>query len=469
MIRYSHIQFITNREVIDVSETEERSAVAESAEKNEKAVEKKRPDNKKPEKKYNLPRHKFWFGIGKPLTLAFLKVKANFKRTKNDLTERPYMILCNHACDLEPLMVINSVPGVVHALASDHLFKHPVFGKFVAHIASPIPIVRAQMDLKSIKEAMQVRKDGASLLIFPEANCCFSSKTSYIAPATAKLVKQFKMPLALFNVRGSYLTKPRWSNSWRKGRTSCVLVRVIEPEELAVMSVDEIYSAICDALSFNEMEYQRENHFTFKGHDLLDGAERMLYQCPKCGKLMSMKSEGDSIYCTECGYKVTMNSEGFLEGEDVIFDAFDKWDDWQREQAVKLVSEGNYDASGETPVIITPVNELYKAKRAEKNVLMGEGSFALYCDRFVFDTQNAIETDAEGNTVDLGPKQFVWKFDDITKLSCVHKNRIQIAVGEKEYYEIHSQSTYRSAYAYMIYFYCLKRHAQGKELDFFGM
>ena len=465
-----------------MSGTEEKTAAADSAEKSVKtdgeAEARKNKENKKNgkngkngknEKKYNLPRHKFWFAIGKPLTMAFLKYKANFRRTKNGLTKRPYMILCNHACDLDPLMVIDSVPGVVHALASDHLFKHPVFGKFVAHIASPIPIVRAQMDLKSIQEAMQVRKDGGSLLIFPEANCCFSSKTSYIAPAIAKLVKKFKMPLALFNVRGSYLTKPRWSNSWRRGRTSCVLVRVIEPEELAAMSVDEIYTAICEALSFNEMEYQRENHFSFKGHDLLEGAERMLYQCPKCGKMMTMKSEGDSIFCTACGYRVTMNAEGFFEGDDVVFDSFDQWDDWQREQAVRLVREGNYDATGETPVIFTPSNELYKAKRAEKNVLMGEGSLALYCDRFVFETENAVETDDEGNVTDLGPKQYVWHFDDITKLSCVHKNRIQIAVGEKEYYEIHSQNTYRSAYAYMIYFYCLKRHAQGKELDFFGM
>ena len=453
-----------------MSETEEKAAVAKTADKNDKTGnDAKKQNKKKPQKKYNLPRHKFWFAIGKPLTMAYLKIVAGFTRTKNNLTKRPYLILCNHACDLDPLMVINSVPGVVHALASDHLFKRPAFGKFVAHIAGPIPIVRAQMDIKSIKEAMQVRKDGASLLIFPEANCCFSSKTSYIAPATAKLVKQFKMPLALFNVRGSYMTKPRWSNSWRKGKTSCELVRVIEPEELAAMSVDEIYSAICEALSFNEMEYQREMHIKFKGHDLLDGAERMLYQCPKCGKLMAMKSEGDSIFCTECGYKVTMNSEGFFEGEELIFDSFDKWDDWQRQQAVKLVSEGNYDTTGQTPLIITPQNELYKARRASKNVLIGEGRFALYCDRMVFDTQNAIETDEEGNTVDLGPKQFVWHFDDISKLSCVHKNRIQIAVGEKDYFEIHSRNTYRSAYAYMIYFYCLKRHAQGKELDFFGM
>lgn len=454
-----------------MSETEKKAESVEMTGKSGKTEDKndKLKKKKKPQKRYNLPRHKFWFAIGKPLTMAFLKIKANFKRTKNNLSKRPYMILCNHACDLDPLMVINSVPGVVHALASDHLFKHPVFGKFVAHIASPIPIVRAQMDLKSIQEAMQVRKDGGSLLIFPEANCCFSSKTSYIAPSIAKLVKKFKMPLALFNVRGSYLTKPRWSNSWRKGKTSCELVRVIEPEELAKMSVDEIYDAICDALSFNEMEYQREAQIAFKGHDLLDGAERMLFQCPKCGRLMTMKSEGDSISCTECGYKVTMDRQGFFEGDEVIFDSFDKWDDWQREQAVKLVSEGNYDASGTEPVFITPKNELYKAKRAEKNVLIGEGSLALYSDRFVFDAENAIETDEDGNAVSVGAKQFVWKFDDITKLSCVHKNRIQIAVGEKEYFEIHSKTTYRSAYAYMIYFYCLKRHAQGKPLDFFGM
>ena len=443
-----------------MSELEEKAVKAGKADKTKK---------KKPEKRYNLPRHKFWFGIGKPLTMAYLKIIAGFRRTRNDLTKRPYMILCNHACDLDPLMVIDSVPGVVHALASDHLFKHPVFGKFVAHIAGPIPIVRAQMDLKSIKEAMQVRKDGGSLLIFPEANCCFSSKTSYIAPAIAKLVKQFRMPLALFNVKGSYLTRPRWSCSWRKGRTTCELVRVIEPEELAEMSVDEIYDAICDALSFNEMEYQREKHVKFKGHDLLDGAERMLFQCPECGRLMTMKSEGDSIYCTECGYKVTMNSEGFFEGENVIFDSFDRWDDWQREQAAKLVSEGRFDATGQQPLLFTPVNELYKARRASKNVLLGEGSLALYSDRIEFVTDNAFETDEEGNAVSVGPKTFVWTFGEISKLSCVHKNRIQIAVGEKDYFEIHSRNTYRSAYAYMIYFYCLKRHAQGKPLDFFGM
>ena len=154
----------------------------------------------------------------------------------------------------------------------------------------------------------------------------------------------------------------------------------------------------------------------------------MLFQCPKCGRLMTMKSEGDSIFCTECGYTVTMNSEGFFEGESVIFDSFDQWDDWQREQAVKLVSGEHFDTTGQQPLIITPVNELYKAKRAAKNVLVGEGSFALYSDRLEFDTDNAIETDEEGNSVSTGPNKFVWKFEDITKLSCVHKNRIQISV-----------------------------------------
>ncbi|MBQ1413480.1 MAG: 1-acyl-sn-glycerol-3-phosphate acyltransferase, partial [Clostridia bacterium] len=217
--------------------SEERRAAetaADSAQKSEKNGR-----NGKKTQKYNLPRHKIWFTVAKPLVYLYLKMVANFKRQKNDLKKgQPYLMLCNHICELDPLMVIVSAPGVIHALASDHLFKHAIFGKFVRHVAEPIPIVRAQMDLKSIKEAMQAKKDGGSILIFPEANCCFSGKTSYIAPATAKLVKQFKMPVALFNVKGGYLTHPKWCHSWRKGRTTCELVRVIEADELAKMSVD---------------------------------------------------------------------------------------------------------------------------------------------------------------------------------------------------------------------------------------
>jgi ribosomal protein S27AE len=224
-----------------------------------------------------------------------------------------------------------------------------------------------------------------------------------------------------------------------------------------------------DALTFNDIEYQREKMVYYKGHDLLEGAERMLYQCPKCGTLCSMESHGDAIGCTECGYTVTMNHYGFFEGDDVILDSFDQWDDWQREQAVKLVTEGHYDASGREPLLLSDTDELYRAHRAEPNQLVGVGSFALYCDRLEFTTKNAYETDEEGNSHNIGPKTYVWPFTEISKMSCVSKNKVQMSVGEKEYYEVHSPHTYRSAYAYMIYFYCFKRHAQGKPLDYFGM
>ncbi len=431
------------------------------------AAEKKK---KKTHRKYNRLRHKFWFKVGRPPVCLYLKIMANFKRTDAGLKKgQPYLLLCNHTHELDPLMVICSVPGVVHALASDHLFKHAIFGKFVRWLGEPIPIVRAQLDLTSIKEALQAKKDGGSILIFPEANCCFNAKTSRISSATAKLVKQFKLPVAIFNVKGGYLTHPRWSSSWRRGRTTCDLVRLIEADELAKMSVDEVLQELREALYFNEMDYQREHMVYYHGHDLLDGAERALYQCPKCSSIGSMKSRGDSISCTRCGYSVTMNHYGFFEGEDVIFDSIDKWDEYQREQAVKLVSEGNYDKAGLTPVLITRENTLVKSKRAHPNRIMAEGVFALYCDRVEFVGDKAYERNEQGELECIGPKTYVWHFNDISKVSCVSKNKLQIAVGEKEYYEVHSKTTYRSAYAYMIYFYCLKRQAQGKPLDYFGM
>ncbi|MDD6395359.1 MAG: 1-acyl-sn-glycerol-3-phosphate acyltransferase [Firmicutes bacterium] len=452
----------------------------ESADKKNNAVEedksvkadKKDKSVKKTKKvqKYNRLRHKFWFCIGRPLVYLFLKIFANFKRKKADLKKgQPYLILGNHTSELDPLMVICSVPGVVHALASDHLFKHAIFDKFVRYIAEPIPIVRAQMDLASIKEALQAKKDGGSILIFPEANCCFNAKTSHISHATAKLIRQFKIPVAIFNTKGGYLTHPRWANSWRRGKTTCELVKVIEADELAKMSVDEIYDAIGEALDFNDMEYQREQMVYYHGHDLLDGVERALYHCPKCYRLNTLKSDGDYIGCTECGYRVKMNHYGFFEGDGVIFDSIDKWDDWQRERAVELVTDGHYDKSGKTPILISRADKLIKSKRAHPNRIMAEGTFALYCDRIEFVGDKAYERNAEGELECIGPKTYVWKFSEVSKMSCISKNKLQIAVGEKEYYEIHSNHTYRSSYAYMVYFYCLKRYAQGKPLDYFGM
>lgn len=430
---------------------------------------------KKKKQKYNLPRHKFWFIIGRPLVHLYMKLTSNFVRTKSGLKKgQQYLLLGNHTSDIDPLMIICSMSGVVHALASDHLFKYPIFDGFIRHIAEPIPIVRAQMDLTSIVEVLQAKKDGASILIFPEANTCYNGRTCYIAPSIAKLVKQLKLPVAIFNSKGGYLSRPRWSDSWRKGKITCEVSCVIEADELAAMPLDELYDVICKSLYVNEFDWQLENEKNggmvyYHAKDLLEGAERSLYQCPKCGSLCTMHSHGDSMSCEKCGYEVTMNHYGFLEGEDVVFDRIDDWDNWEREQAAKMVSEGNYDESGQIPLLFSPSDVLYKSKRAEANRLAAEGSFALYADRLEFVGHDAYETDENGEPKNIGPKTFVWKLEDISKISCVNTNNVQIAVGEKEYYEIHSDTTYRPAYAFMFYFYCLKRKAQGKPLDFFGM
>ncbi len=451
--------------LLENTESKQVNAVEEKAEKKAKSEKKV-----KKKQKYNRLRHKIWFKIARPLLWLYLKITSNFKCTKAKLKKgQPYLLLGNHTSELDPLMVICSVPGVVHAMASDHLFKHAIFNGFIRHIAEPIPVVRAQMDLTSIKEALQAKKDGGHVLIFPEANCCYNAKTSHISSATAKLVKQFKLPVAIFGIKGGYLTHPRWSNSWRRGKITCEVTKIIEVDELAKMSVDEVYEVLCDAMYVNDMEHQREQMVYYHGHDLLDGAERMLYQCPKCGGLATMKSKGSSIGCTECGYTVKMNHYGFFEGNEVIFDSIDKWDEYQREQAVKMVTEGNYDQTGETPLLISHADKLYKSKRAAPNRIVAEGTFALYSDRLEFVGEKAYERNEAGDLECIGPKTYVWKLNDISKMSCVSKNKVQIAVGEKEYYEIHSKHTYRSAYAYMIYFYCLKRHAQGKPLDYFGM
>ena len=68
----------------------------------------------------------------------------------------------------------------------------------------------------------------------------------------AKLVKALKLPVALYRIDGGYGVQPRWSNAIRKGTIKAGVCRVIEPEEAAGYTDEELYRQIKNELTVNE-------------------------------------------------------------------------------------------------------------------------------------------------------------------------------------------------------------------------
>lgn len=79
-------------------------------------------------------------------------------------------ILCpNHASDWDPLLIAAALPVNyrLHAMAKQELFHNRILARILETIGV-FPVNREGVDIKAVKTAMQVIRDGDNLLIFPE-------------------------------------------------------------------------------------------------------------------------------------------------------------------------------------------------------------------------------------------------------------------------------------------------------------
>ena len=61
-----------------------------------------------------------------------------------------------------------------------------------------------------------------------------------------------KLPIALYRIEGGYGVQPRWADGIRRGKMRGYVAQVIEPEEYAKMSGDELMARIEEGLYVNE-------------------------------------------------------------------------------------------------------------------------------------------------------------------------------------------------------------------------
>jgi predicted RNA-binding Zn-ribbon protein involved in translation (DUF1610 family) len=111
------------------------------------------------------------------------------------------------------------------------------------------------------------------------------------------------------------------------------VTRILNSEELNTFSVDDIYRRVLSAIDFDDYQWQRKNKVTFKGIRLAEGAELVLYKCPKCLAEFILRSKGNKLFCLSCGNEAMVNNKLFFEPckeDSIVFDGFDNWYDFQQ-------------------------------------------------------------------------------------------------------------------------------------------
>ena len=354
--------------------------------------------------------------------------------------DRAYFVLMNHQTAFDQFFLGMAFRGPVYYVASEDLFSKGWISSVIRYLVAPIPIKKQVTDVNAVMNCIRVAREGGTIAIAPEGNRTYSGKTEYMSPAIAPLAKKLKLPIALYRIEGGYGVHPRWSDGVRKGKMRGYVSRVIEPEEAAAMSNEELFAEIEKGLFVDEGVADG----IFKSAKRAEYLERAMYVCPFCG-LSTFQSDGNEIECKKCGRKITYGEDKQLTGVgfEFPFRFTTGWYDYQKDyvnalDVTKCTEKPLYrERSSVSEVIV------YK----EKKLLREDGEIALYGDRVVID---------EG-----AEDQMVLPFGEIMAMSVLGKNKLNIYYGDRVY-QLKSHKRF-NALKYVNIYFRYKNITRGEE------
>lgn len=346
--------------------------------------------------------------IMKPYSYLKYGVRIDRFREQGD---RSYLVLYNHQTAFDQFFVGMAFRGPIYYLASEDLFSKGWVSSLIRYLVAPIPIKKQTTDIKAILNCMRVAKEGGTIAIAPEGNRTYSGKTEYMSPTIAPLARKLGLPIALYHLEGGYGVHPRWSDVVRKGKMRGYVHHVIEPEEYAGMTDDELFAAIRDGLTVNEAVADAEFHHK----NLAEYLERSIYICPHCG-LSTFESHADILECKKCGKKVRYLPTKELAGveHESPFRFINDWYDYQSDymNGLDLLSYT------EAPVYTekTAISNVVPYKK--KELIDDNAEISLYGDRITVKTEK---------------ETLVFPFTETLAVTLLGKNKLNIYHDDKIY------------------------------------
>ena len=376
------------------------------------AVEKKKKKKNGP---WIKPHHRLVRNVLEIVLYPFVRLLYGAKISPLGEEERQYLVLMNHQTAFDQFFAGLAFKKPLYYVASEDLFSKGIISDVIRALVEPIPIKKQTTDPRAVINCIKVAREGGSICMAPEGNRTYDGRPLHINPTVAPLARKLGLPIAFFRIEGGFGVHPRWSDVIRRGKINCRVSRILEPEEVAAMTDEELYELICRELAVNEAD-TKGFYLHKKSAEYL---ERALYTCPRCG-FAHLESQGDTIRCLDCGLEVRHKENKELVSDfcDFKFHTVADWMDYQ-ESLVSGIGLDDFDGEEvfkDTANLFEVIP--YKNKRLiEKSVKM-----SLFVDKIAINGVEYPFENISGITV-LGKN----------KLNIYHEGRILQLKGSKRF------------------------------------
>ena len=393
-------------------------------------------------KQWMRVRHKIATTLLRPVGIALVRLAYGIKIEKfHDQGDRSYLIVMNHQTAFDQFFVTALFKKPVYYIASEDLFSKGFLSRALEYLVAPIPIKKQTLDLQAVKNCIKVAREGGSIALAPEGNRTYHGRTLYMKPGIASLVKKLGMPLAIMRIEGGYGVHPRWSDVFRRGAMRCYISRVVEPEEYASMTGDDLFELIKEELWVDEGKFTGE----YRHKKNAEFLERAMYVCPWCG-LSAFESHDDIISCTKCGRQIRHKPTKELEG--VGFEFPHRFvADWYDAQCA-YVNNLNLTELCDAPLYEETAKLSKVQPYKNKKLLKKSAKIRLYGDRIILDG-----------------KEF--HFDTVSAVVVLGKNKLNIYC-EEGLLQLKGSKRF-NALKYVNLFHRYQNIKAGKNNEFLGL
>jgi 1-acyl-sn-glycerol-3-phosphate acyltransferase len=254
-------------------------------------------------------------------------------------------MVSNHGTFFDPWIVGHYSKYPISIMNNEDAFNAPWVIRWYLKNIGTFPKKKGASDYKAMKTTINRLKLGYPVLIFPEGQTTWDGATQVVFSGIEKIIKKSNVPLVMTNVKGNFLSKPWWSNSYRKG-TVRVNRKVLLTKQIQLLSEEEILEAIITHIKNNDILDEQNLNTEFKGEQLASGLERFVWICRSCRTEDTLVTEGDVITCSQCHSSWTMDSHCRFtpaKKDTVPISNLYDWALWHKEQVIEKVREANDD------------------------------------------------------------------------------------------------------------------------------
>ena len=259
-----------------------------------------------------------WYTAAYYLSRIFLFFKARLRVEKDgfSLPDGPAVYLANHPSPLDYFQTAGMIwPRRIICIANEFYMRRGFLKKLLLAIGV-IPKKLFVDEASVILKARRTVKGGHSVFVAPEGRLSVTGELYPVIPSTGAFVRFLSVPLVLIRYENAFYNKPKWRPFYIRHQVTARIRDVIPAEELKAMKPEEINRRIRAALAEDEGSLKAADEQIWRSRRKAAGLPNLLYRCPACGTLYSLKSRGNTLSCTACSLKLTLNKHYlFTENE----------------------------------------------------------------------------------------------------------------------------------------------------------